>query len=218
MLYPIMLDIENRCCLVAGGGPVAARKARELVKCGARVRIVSPTLCDELREKLAEGSVEWIKDCYKASYLEDVLLCFACTDDAETNRRIAQDANTRNIMVNGAEGGSSSFIVPSVRRRGDITLAVSCDENPAASRYTADFFENRVEAWLVDYIHAVKEIRMECKKRITHGETRQAFIKGLFDAEMLALAGRSTAAAREKAMERLAALCRGRIDGNDRTD
>ena len=35
--YPVSLDVTGRHCLVVGGGPVAARKARGLVACGARV-------------------------------------------------------------------------------------------------------------------------------------------------------------------------------------
>ena len=39
--YPIFLDIRGRACLVVGGGPVGARKAETLDRCGARVTVVS---------------------------------------------------------------------------------------------------------------------------------------------------------------------------------
>ena len=39
--YPVNLKIENRKCLVVGGGPVAFRKAKMLLDCGAEVTVVS---------------------------------------------------------------------------------------------------------------------------------------------------------------------------------
>lgn len=214
MVYPIMLDIQDSNCLVVGGGTVAARKTRELVECGARVCVVSPELCGELQEKLKDGSIEWVRDCYKEQYLDGILLCFACTDDIEVNRKIAEDAKERNVLVNVADAGNketlSNFITPSVRRKGDITLAVSCDENPAASRYTAGFLKDCIEDWQADYMRAAKGLRLECRRRVADPETRQAFMKGLFQPDMLELAMQNIEEARKKAAERLDELCQRR--------
>ena len=46
--YPVMLDVSERPCLVVGGGPVAARKARGLLECGASVTVIAPLLSDEM--------------------------------------------------------------------------------------------------------------------------------------------------------------------------
>lgn len=53
-LYPINLDVGGRRCLVVGGGKVALGKTQELLRCGAEVEVVAPSICDELVE-LAEG-------------------------------------------------------------------------------------------------------------------------------------------------------------------
>ena len=46
--YPVSLDVAGRACLVVGGGPVAARKARALLECGALVTVVAPTLSADM--------------------------------------------------------------------------------------------------------------------------------------------------------------------------
>src|SRR6516225_10095796 len=46
--YPVSLDVVGRPCLVVGGGPVAARKARGLADCGASVTVIAPTLGPEM--------------------------------------------------------------------------------------------------------------------------------------------------------------------------
>ncbi|MBW1675825.1 MAG: bifunctional precorrin-2 dehydrogenase/sirohydrochlorin ferrochelatase, partial [Deltaproteobacteria bacterium] len=34
--YPVNLDVQNRGCLVVGGGSVGERKVKTLLECGAR--------------------------------------------------------------------------------------------------------------------------------------------------------------------------------------
>ncbi len=217
MFYPIMLDIKDHTCLVVGGGQVAARKIKELVRCGAKVKVVSPALCNELAQSHGNGTIEWVQDTYSGQYLGLVTLCFACTDNGEINLRIAEDAAARHIPVcmanavmNLEKQSLYKFITPSVRRKGDITMAVSCDENPAASRYIAGFLEGCIGDWLQDYIEATRHLRLECHKRIPEPGVRQDFMKSLFSAEMIELAQKDTDQAIKCAAEQLDALCHGR--------
>ena len=51
--FPLFLDLVNKPVLVVGGGEVASRKVEALVKAGADITIVSPSLVDFL-DKLAQ--------------------------------------------------------------------------------------------------------------------------------------------------------------------
>ena len=42
-MYPVMLDVRDRTCLVVGGGGVALRKVKGLVEEGAQVTVVAPS-------------------------------------------------------------------------------------------------------------------------------------------------------------------------------
>ena len=47
--YPINLDVEDKICVVVGGGAVAHRKILGLLEAGAEVFLIAPDICSELR-------------------------------------------------------------------------------------------------------------------------------------------------------------------------
>ena len=46
--FPILIQLENVPCLIAGGGSIALHKAEVLIKEGADVTVVAPEVCKEL--------------------------------------------------------------------------------------------------------------------------------------------------------------------------
>src|SRR5947207_7948638 len=53
--YPVMLHLAGRSCLVVGGGVVATRKVRSLLRAGADVTVVSPSLSAALSRLATQG-------------------------------------------------------------------------------------------------------------------------------------------------------------------
>ena len=58
--YPVYLDIQNRNCMVVGGGSVSTRKVATLLDCGALVTVVSPEANGELIKLANSQSISWI--------------------------------------------------------------------------------------------------------------------------------------------------------------
>ena len=50
-MYPINLILDDKECLILGGGAVAAQKAQGLLDAGAAVTVLSPSLCPPLDRK-----------------------------------------------------------------------------------------------------------------------------------------------------------------------
>ena len=40
--FPMMLDLKGKEILIIGGGRVASRRAETLLKCGAKIKAISP--------------------------------------------------------------------------------------------------------------------------------------------------------------------------------
>ena len=47
--FPLYIDLNGNNCTVFGGGRAAAARVATLLEFGAKVTVISPTICDELR-------------------------------------------------------------------------------------------------------------------------------------------------------------------------
>ncbi len=133
--YPIFMDVEDRACLVVGGGKVGSRKALGLARANAQVRVVSLEFTPEL-EKSPDPRIRLDKRKFNLSDLDGVSLVFAATDSRELNSRVREAARKKNILCNIADGkDKGDFILPSTVRQGDLVLAVStCGASPALAK------------------------------------------------------------------------------------
>jgi precorrin-2 dehydrogenase/sirohydrochlorin ferrochelatase len=134
-MYPVLLDIAGKICVVIGGGSVAERKVQGLLESGASVRLVSPVVTSELASLAGQGRVEWRKTKYTNDDLDGAVLVFAATDDREVQALISREAEVNGQLLNVADDpGSCNFHVPATMRRGDLTLAVSTSgKSPAVA-------------------------------------------------------------------------------------
>ena len=142
--YPIFLDIKGKNCLVVGGGPVGARKAVFLEKCGANVKVVSDRFSDSFDGlKMARLCLE--KKEYEKKDVNGMFLVFAATDNADLNRQIKKDASVLNILCNVADApDKSDFLLPSTVDRGDLIVAVSTSgSSPAMAKKIRQDLEQR---------------------------------------------------------------------------
>lgn len=138
MSYPILLDLRGRLVVVIGGGHVAARKVTDLLREGAEVILISPTLHPDL-EALAKR-IEHHQTVYVAGMLTNMiqwdlnpLLVFAATDSHDVNRQIADEAHDLGILVNCADNGSGGdFSSMATIRRGEITIALATGKTSPA--------------------------------------------------------------------------------------
>jgi len=124
--YPIFAVIEDKPCLVVGGGAVGERKVADLMAAGARVTVVSPTLTPELAALAHRGEIRHLPEDFREAQVEGMALVMAATDDPGVNAAVSAAAQARAIWVNVADAPEyCTFIVPAQVRRGDLTLAIS---------------------------------------------------------------------------------------------
>ncbi len=174
--YPAFINLKNKKVVVVGGGRVAERKALSLIKAGADVSVISPTVTARIAKLKASGNLTHIKRHYKKGDLKDAFIVIAGTSSKETNKKISQDAALLTNVIDVPSEGN--FIVPSLIRRGPLTIAISTEgASPAISKAIRREMENLYNAEFARYLRFVESIRKRAIKEISSDKKRVKFLK-----------------------------------------
>ncbi|MGB5607422.1 MAG: siroheme synthase CysG [Gammaproteobacteria bacterium] len=174
---PIFLKLENRPVLVVGGGKVAARKVTLLMRAEARVTLVAPALCSEIRVHAEAGALQYLEREFRAEDMQDAVLVIAATDDGQLNQRVSELAHQQRIPVNVVDDRQlCSFIMPSIIDRSPVQIAVSTG---GASPVLARLLRTRLESFIPSaygrLARLVEEFRQRVKERFRKEAQRRYF-------------------------------------------
>lgn len=174
--YPVFLNLKDKKCVVAGGGSVAERKALSLVRAGAEVTVISPECTERLKKERLKGRIRHICRGYKKGDLRNAFLVIAATDSNDVNKKISKDAPN---LVNVVDTPSlCNFIVPSMVRRGPLTIAISTSGiSPAMAKAIRKELEKLYGPAFASRLNALKKIRSKAMREIKDKKTRERFLK-----------------------------------------
>ena len=121
--YPANLDVQDRECLVVGGGSVGERKVKTLLECGACVTVVSTLATESLQDLASKGRIRLETRGYEPSDMEGKFLVIGATDDETVNNKVSKDAAERGLLCNIADRPAScTFVLPAIVRQGDLMI------------------------------------------------------------------------------------------------
>jgi len=124
--FPLFINLKGKQCLVVGGGHVATRKVRSLLRSNAIVTVIAPKISETLQNIAEHNKLTILKREYESTDIVRAFIVIAATNDNHINQEIAKQANDINILVNVADNPDlGSFIFPSVVDRSPVTIAVS---------------------------------------------------------------------------------------------
>lgn len=149
--FPFMIQLDDKQCLIVGGGAVAARKAAQMCEFGACVTVVAPEICAELlaiadTERIDEtaGIVEnidgncqkkperirvWKREVTEAD-ISGMDVVIMATDDAELNSQYAELCRSKHILVNVVDVKKDcDFYFPAIIKQGEVVVSVSTGGN-----------------------------------------------------------------------------------------
>ena len=165
--YPIFLDLRDRPCVVIGGGSVAQRKVEGLISAGAQVTVISPRLSAALAHLRDASKIKHMPRNYSNGDLAGFSLAFVATNDLRVNALVAREGHERTVLVNAVDDTENcDFIMPSILRRGDVTIAVSTGgASPALARKIREELEEHFSADYVQLLELVAEVRQALRSQ-----------------------------------------------------
>ena len=163
---------------MVGGGKVAERKVKNLLAYGAQVVVISPEVTPLLEEWSRQGKIELLARGFQEGDLEGAFLVVAATNAPEVQKAVANEAERRGIPCNVVDQPElSSFIVPSVIKRGRLQIAVSTSgASPAVARRLRETLEELFGPEYERYLELLARWRREILARpLSEAERRRIF-------------------------------------------
>lgn len=138
------------------------RKVKSLLQANALIRVISPSVLEEMRILIDEEKIEWLQREYVEGDLKGAFLLFAATNDREVQLFIKNEAEKSAVIFNSADDpGGSDFHVPAHFRRGKMLITISTGGgSPALAKKIREQLEKEIgpgyEA-VVDLLALIRE-------------------------------------------------------------
>lgn len=150
MFYPVHVNLQDRKCLVVGGGTVAERKVVAMLISGGDVTVISPDATELLIYLAQIGTIRWHKRQLKVGDTHGYFLVCAATDFTDINTAVFTEAYEKNKirLVNVVDViPQCTFAAASVVTDGELMLSISTSgKSPATSRRIREYFEEVLHA------------------------------------------------------------------------
>jgi precorrin-2 dehydrogenase / sirohydrochlorin ferrochelatase len=191
-LFPMMVKLESRRCIVVGGGEVAASKTDMLLGCGAQVVVIAQGATESIQALARQAKLEWTARDFVAADLNGAFLVVAATNSSAVNEEVFRAGRARGVLCNVVDDPEHcDFFYPAVVRRGALQIAIStAGYSPAlAHRLRLELeqqFGPEYGAWLEEVGQRRREImtrelsevlRRELLERIASRQSYEEFVR-----------------------------------------
>ncbi len=127
--FPLFVDLQGKHATIIGGGDTACRKAKMLLKFGAKVRIIAPEISDETAKLVRENKAAWLDAKFAPELLEGTDLLVAATNQRAVNHAVSVAAKEQRILVCVSDcREESSFVFPTVLQNDTIVAGIVTTE------------------------------------------------------------------------------------------
>lgn len=166
-LFPILLKLKAKKCVVVGAGKIAAGKAAGLLTSGARVVVIGPRAAEWIRSQARAGKVIWHRRRFTVADVEHAFLVIAATNSNATNEAVFRACAERGVLCNVVDDPEHcDFFYPAVVRRGPLQIAISTDgRSPALARRLRIELERQFGAEYGAWVEQVGQRRQKLRRR-----------------------------------------------------
>lgn len=180
-LFPIFLKLERRPCLIVGAGNVAFEKIASLLRAGAKLRVVAPAACEEVRQLAADRKIELELRTFQEGDLEGQAFVVTATDSRDVNHRVFLAANQRGLLCNSVDDPPNcDFYFSSIVERGKLQIAIStAGESPALAQRLRREIDAQLPEDTAEWLDNLGSLRREMLVSHPAGSERKALLHTL---------------------------------------
>ena len=187
--YTVQLNMENRHCVVVGGGGVALRKTKSLLEAGAEVTVIAPEILPEIIAlQRTFPALILCRRNYETGDLRHAFLVIAATDNRDVNAAVVREARERQCLLNVAdEPDAGNFTVAGTYDNGSLHFSAATGGNPRLTHLLLEDMQQQYGDDMAAFTVFLDEQRETVKQRLPGPRTRQEFWRTTLTNQLLQL-------------------------------
>mgnify|MGYP000212862882 CR=1 FL=1 len=124
--FPMFIDLSDKNIVVAGGGNIATRRIKTLLKFTRNITVVATKVTQELMDLGKAGTVTLYIRPVKRSDFANAYMVIAATNDWKLNDEIYRVCKEEGIYVNVADDKSKcDFYFPGIYMKDEVVIGIT---------------------------------------------------------------------------------------------
>lgn len=123
--FPFYINIQNKYFLIAGGGKIACRRLKTLLKFDVNVILVATDISSEIKS-IKDHRLKLYEQDFEEKFLEGIDYLILATNDKKLHENISRLARGKGITVNDASCKENcDFYFPSIIDKDELLISVT---------------------------------------------------------------------------------------------
>lgn len=177
--FPFYIDIENKKCIIVGGGKIAIQKLRKIILFNPDITVIAPNICDEIKKIGVKTECRKFID----KDIKNAFMVISATDDEKLNAHIFELCRAENILVNTVDDKEKcGFIFPSIIKKEDVTVGITTSgKSPLYAKYLRQQIEDVLDGINPEIIEILSKYRPIIKAKINSEYLRKRANEKILD-------------------------------------
>jgi precorrin-2 dehydrogenase/sirohydrochlorin ferrochelatase len=178
----LIIDLKEKKVVIAGGGRIAARKAKVLDAEQADITFIAPEFSEEVRELSALRGYRLIERGAEAGDFAEAFLAILATNNREVNAALVRSLHESLLVCVVDESGEGNVTFPATVRRGNLQIAVTSNgSSPKLTRKLKRELEEQFDFSWISYTEFLAEYREVVKQLPLSFEEKGELLWGILE-------------------------------------
>ena len=185
--FPIFINLKEKPITIIGGGDIALRKVKLLIKADPKITVISKVVCSDLKELMKQHDHKIVIKSFQESDLKTPVLIIAATNNPKLNKRISTYAQQNNILINVVDQPKlCTYTMGSIVERDSLVISISSGgKAPVLVRNIREKIETVIPQSYAELVRFSGSLRSVIKKKIQSGVKRRIFWEEFFNSDYI---------------------------------
>ena len=123
--FPFYINIQKKYFLIVGGGKIACRRLKTLLKFDVNVVLIAPDISPEIK-LIQNESLKLYEQSFEEKFLDKINYLILATDNKDLHKAVSELARKKGIIVNDASCKENcDFYFPSIIDKDELLISVT---------------------------------------------------------------------------------------------